>query len=163
MDLLVRVAKTWRNSIRWYMPFCPDKKKIPDNFFCPLCQCPWFFCLYFFLSLRPLNCCPCNLCPYFCLTVQQGHCTYFRNILQLLRNTRALIITTCLIKLWSKLPNIPLKISSLTVWERLCFESNSTEFHVMMLKHTFALCRKITIIKFKCFLNAYMLSVDVIL
>ena len=75
------------------------QKKNPDNFFCPLCQCPRFFCLYFFLSLRPLNCCPSNLCPYFCLIVQQGHCTYFRNILQLLRNTRALIITTCLIKL----------------------------------------------------------------
>ena len=29
----------------------------------------------------------------------------------------------------SKLQNIPLKITSLQVWKRLCFETNSTETH----------------------------------
>ena len=44
----------------------------------------------------------------------------FYNFLRILG---ALINTTCLIKLLSKLPNIPLKVSSLKVWERLRFES----------------------------------------
>ena len=91
-------SKNLAKSIWWYMPFCPDKKNSRTIFLVRFVNV-LVFCLYYFLSLRPLNCCPSNLCPYFCLIVLQGHCTYFRNILQLLRNTRALIITTCLIKL----------------------------------------------------------------
>ena len=56
----------------------------------------------------------------------------------------ALIITTCIIKLVSKLPNLPLKISFLKVWERLCFEGNSMLSELVHYKHLVLSAKVIT-------------------
>ena len=83
------------------------------------------FCLRqqhsFFLSIRLLIffCFLSNFCPYFCPIVQQSmilisEIFYYFYIYILW----ALVIKTCLIKLLTKLPNIPLQFLSPKVWER---------------------------------------------
>ena len=97
---------------------CPNKKIVPTKILCGQFFFVWvsnalvflcFFCpsssWFFVLS---------NFCSSFCSIVQQKHGTYFRNIF-----TWSLVITTCLIKLITKLPNIQLKLLSPKVWERL--------------------------------------------
>ena len=82
---------------------CPDKKNSCTLFLSELSM-PSFFVFFIFcpssLQFVVLN----NFCPYFRPIVQQKHGTYFRNIFKFFG-----IITTCLTKLLSKVPNIPLK------------------------------------------------------
>ena len=66
------------------------QQKLSGQIFFVRVLMPSIFCLYFFLSIGPLISCLSNCCPYFCPIVQQGHGTYFRNILKLLRNIMGL-------------------------------------------------------------------------
>ena len=95
------------------MPFCPDKKlpgqkNIWTNCFVWVSNAPRLFCLYYFLSIWPLMCCIEYFLSFFYPIVQQTHGTYFR-FFNSLGIFPALKITTCLIKLWSQLTNIPFK------------------------------------------------------
>ena len=86
------------------------QKNCPDNLFCPGCQCPRFFVFIISCPSGPWFVVLSQFCPYFCPVLISE---IFNNFLGILW---AQIITTCIIKLLSKVPDIPLKMSSLKGW-----------------------------------------------
>ena len=86
------------------------QKNCLDNLFCPGCQCPRFFVFIISCPSGPWFVVLSPFCPYFCPVLISE---IFYNFLGILW---AQIITTCIIKLLSKVPDIPHKMSSLKGW-----------------------------------------------
>ena len=80
-------------------PFVRTKKLSRQIIFCPLCQCPWIFGLYYFLSIWPLICYLDWFMFIFFPIVQKKYGTFSGIFNKFLWILLTLIITTCVKKI----------------------------------------------------------------